>query len=97
MMKREILCQACIEKMRKLFPSDNPYPGEHIKRVIGKARQDFECDNCGQPVATGDECMCFSIYKDGGYLEWEYVFIDYERPLKGKYRFIGDNSWVLEI
>lgn len=73
-MKREILCDKCELDMRDLFPTSKPYPGEHVKFLNGKAKKDFMCDQCGQPIKAGDNCAAMSIWADYGgipYYVWE--------------------------
>jgi hypothetical protein len=79
-MKREILCPDCKTKMQKLFPTSNPYPGEYIKFVDGRAKKDFLCDGCVniRPIKEGDICTAFSIWSENGgipYFPWESDFI----------------------
>ena len=73
-MKRQIVCNKCKSKLRKLFPTDTPYPGEHVKFVAGKAKSVFMCDHCGCTINATDNCFSFSIWADYGgvpYHEWE--------------------------
>jgi hypothetical protein len=77
-MKREILCPACAAEMCKAFP-DNPYPGEHVKFQGGKAKSDYRCDQCGEPINAEEDCACMSIWADyggGPYYPWEKEFIE---------------------
>lgn len=80
-MKREIICEKCEGETRKLFPNANPYPGEHVKFVKGKAKKDLICDSCADELTAileGDDCCAFSIWADYGgipYYEWEHEFI----------------------
>ena len=77
-MKREILCKFCKFEIRKLFPTDTPYPQEHVKFVNGHAKQDFICDSCGTEISKSDPCTAFSSWAEYGgiqYYEWEYEFI----------------------
>ena len=78
-MKRQIVCNKCKDSLRKLFPTDMPYPGEHVKLVKGKAKKDFMCDRCGCDINATDNCWAVSIWADYGgipYYEWEdeYLF-----------------------
>ena len=77
-MKQQIICPKCKDESRKLFPTDTPYPGEHVKFVKGEALKDYRCDGCGEVIKTGDECSAFSIWADHGaqpYYPWEKDFI----------------------
>lgn len=77
-MKREILCPDCKKELRKTFPSDTPYPGEHVKFVEGKALNEYVCDQCDKEIHIGDPCFAFSSWADYGgipYYEWEGEFI----------------------
>ena len=78
-MKREILCQSCEEKVRKLFPVESPYPGEHIKLVNGKSLKNMVCDGCDKFIIEGEAVCAFSIWADYGgvpYYSWESDFIE---------------------
>ena len=78
-MKRELLCPACTVKARKLFPTDTPYPGEHVKFVSGKALYGFTCDKCGCPIKEETPCNALSIWADYGgapYSKWENDYIE---------------------
>lgn len=80
-MKREILCSKCEPELRALFPTDTPYPGEHVKFVNGKANKDLICDQCGQPIKTNDNCVAMSMWADYGgipYYEWEPEYLRME-------------------
>ena len=80
-MKREILCPKCQEKVRKLFPTDTPYPDEHVKFVVGTAKRDFICDNCTTPIFISEDCCAFTIWADHGrqpYKEWEHDYLTTE-------------------
>ena len=80
-MKREIVCSKCRGELIKLFPTDSPYPMEHIKFVDGKARKEFICDNCGFNINTTENCTAMSIWADHGrvpYIEWEPEYL-YDR------------------
>lgn len=77
-MKREILCPECFVKMRKLFPTDTPYPGERVKFVPGRALYGFNCDSCGNNIKEASPCNAVSIWADYGgvpYSEWENNYI----------------------
>lgn len=73
-MKREIVCITCREKLLKLFPTDKPYPLEHVKFVDGIAKKGFVCDQCGREINEAENCTACSIWADYGgvpYFEWE--------------------------
>lgn len=77
-MKQEIICEKCLPELRTLFPTSNPYHGEHVKFVSGKARKDFFCDHCGKEITATSKCTAFSIWADHGgipYYNWESEFI----------------------
>ena len=77
-MKREIVCPKCELKLRKLFPKESPYPGEHVKFINGLASIDFICDQCGEPILTKNECAAVSFWADYGgipYFEWEEDYL----------------------
>lgn len=46
-LKREIFCPKCAQAARTQFPTEQPYPGEHVKFVPGFAKSPFRCDHCG--------------------------------------------------
>lgn len=78
-MKREILCVWCRPNVRELFPTDNPYPGEHVKFVDGTAKMDRICDQCGCPIEAGQTCTAFSSWADYGgipYFPWESGYLE---------------------
>lgn len=78
-MKQAIVCEKCRVELRTLFPTDTPYSGEHVKFVDGKARNNFVCDWCGQPVGAGSNCTAFSSWADYGgvpYYDWESKYIE---------------------
>ena len=71
-MKREIICKNCEPDYRQLFPVESPYPGEYIKFVNGKARENMTCDFCGTPIKKNKSCCAVSMYTDQiPYFEWE--------------------------
>lgn len=77
-MKQEIVCPECKAKLREMFPSDNPYPGEHVKFTDGIAKKDYRCDNCDTPIKKDTLCTAFSVWADHGrvpYYPWENNFI----------------------
>lgn len=80
-MKREVLCKDCAVQMRKMFPNDSPYPGEHVKFVNGKSKVQCICDRCSKPINPGDEICAFSSWADYGgvpYSEWEDEYLEKE-------------------
>ena len=77
-MKQQIVCKKCEPSLRKLFPTDTPYPGEHVKFVSGKAKRDFLCDRCGCDINATDSCHAVSTWADYGgipYYEWETEYL----------------------
>lgn len=84
-MKREILCPKCAISTRKRFPTDTPYPGEHIRFVHGTALKNYICDGCTEKhyIQEGAPCTAFSIWADYGgepYRQWEDEFIKITKP-----------------
>ncbi len=78
-MKKEIICMECKKKTRKLYPTDTPYPGEHVKFLVGKALDDFRCDQCNKDIFIDERCCAFSIWADYGgqpYHNWEKEFVE---------------------
>lgn len=78
-MKQQIVCMDCKKTLRSLFPTDTPYPGEHVKFIDGKALDKYHCDHCDKDINVGDECCAHSIWADHGgqpYYSWEKDFID---------------------
>lgn len=79
-MKQQILCPACRKETRERFKTDNPFPGEHIKFVDGKAVKDFVCDHCDKKIDKASPCCAYSIWADSGaqpYYEWEHDYLNY--------------------
>ena len=78
-MKREIICLKCEKELKELHGSANPYPGEHLRYVEGKAVDDYVCDQCGISIKKDSLCCCYSIYTDYGgqpYYGWEEEYIN---------------------
>ena len=78
-MNCQIICETCYTKVRNRYPTDSPYPGEHIKFVHGLASKDFICDLCGLALPTACDCTAYTIWADHGgqsYSPWEdrYIF-----------------------
>jgi len=77
-MKREILCPECAREVRRLYPTDNPYPGEGVRFVVGNALADCNCDRCNADIKTTGACVAFSIFTTDGripYFAWEHNFV----------------------
>ena len=77
-MKRQIVCVPCRKALRKLFPTDTPYPQEHVKFVDGKAKDEFLCDSCGEAIFLAQECTAVTFWADHGaqpYSEWEGDYV----------------------
>jgi len=73
-MKREILCESCAPKVRKLaLPSE---PGEGYAAVPGKLKASCQCDYCSQPLNAGDSAVASSMYIDGRYYPWEEDYLN---------------------
>ena len=78
-MKQEIVCSSCRKELRELFPTDTPYPMEHVKFVDGRAKADYLCDQCGDEILPFQHCTAFSIWADHGtqsYYEWEDKYVE---------------------
>lgn len=93
-MKQDILCIKCAEERRGLFPTDNPFPGEHIKFVFGTAKIECLCDGCVKykEIHTGERCCAFSLWTDFGgvpYHQWERNFINPENGKEPKDQIQG--------
>lgn len=57
----------------------NPYPGEHVKMVRGKALYGKICDSCGKPIPAGSLCSAVSMWADYGgipYYSWENEYME---------------------
>ena len=77
-MKQEIICKTCYPELKETFPSDNPYPGEHVKFVEGTAKLYMTCDHCNSAIIFGEECYAFTIWADYGgqpYFPWEDKYL----------------------
>jgi hypothetical protein len=86
-MKQEIICKECLPNLQTLFPTDNPYPGEHVKLVEGKAKNNFICDQCGKEIVAEDKCVAFSVWADYGgvpYYNWEGKYLSNFKIIKGR-------------
>lgn len=77
-MKREILCESCAPKVRKLVlpPLE---PGVGYTAVPGKLKASCQCDFCSQPLNAGDSAVASSIYIDGRYYSWEGDYVEEEK------------------
>lgn len=78
-MKQEIVCPGCTAELQNLFPTADPFPGEHVKFVDGEALSPYMCDQCGAQIDQGDKCTAFSIFTDHGaqpYYEWEHEYLE---------------------
>ena len=78
-MVRKILCKKCEADSKKLFPTESPYPGEHVKFVTGLAKRDMMCDDCGKDIIEEENICGFSIFADYGgipYYPWEEDYLN---------------------
>ena len=78
-MKREIVCSRCEPGLRKLFPVESPYPGEHVKFVCGPSLIQCVCDSCGHDIKVAEKVCAFSAWADYGgqpYFEWEDEYVE---------------------
>ena len=74
-MKKEILCPTCAFGAKQLFPIDKPYPGENVRFVYGKAKNQYHCDHCMQSIHPLDLACAFTIFLDGEKPEWETEYL----------------------
>ena len=83
-MKREIICQTCEPKLRKLFniephkTTSTPYPNEHVKMIGGSAMFSYVCDHCNAPIRQREFCFAVSIWNDrhpNDHFPWERDYI----------------------
>ena len=85
-MTQQILCiPKCRDEVRALFPTDDPYPGEHVKFLDGTALKNFICDSCNVRINLGDKCCAHSIWADHArvpYYPWEENFIQIKEEVK---------------
>jgi len=74
--KQEIVCHPCAAKLRAMFPTAEPYPGETVKFAEGIARDDFVCDQCGEPLDLGQHVVAFSISStERPYFPWQAAYM----------------------
>lgn len=85
-MKREILCVECAANCRRHFGSNNPYPGEWIQQVVGKAAVEMRCDDCGRPIVKGQAAVAQTIITKPINPEkpvgWEFSYLEDLKPIK---------------
>jgi hypothetical protein len=76
-MKRQILCPECAKRTRALFPTDNPYPGEHVRFVVGNAKMVFVCDTCNKELRKNAPCVAVSMWHEdrNPWYAWEQDYI----------------------
>lgn len=77
-MVRKLICDTCYTELRNRYPTNSPYPGEHIKFIHGLALNDYICDLCGLKLQVGDDCTAFTIWSDWNaqpYAPWEDGYI----------------------
>lgn len=74
-MKREILCELCVKKVKRLvLPSE---PGEYVKFMSGTLRSSCVCDNCNVGLNVGEPVSAMSMWTDRiPYEEWEHKFVE---------------------
>jgi hypothetical protein len=73
-MNKQIICETCYIDVRNRYPTDSPYPGEHIKLVHGLALNDYICDLCGAILPVGCDCTAYTIWTND-YAPWEECYI----------------------
>ena len=74
-MRRDIICLKCYNEIKN-FPKFN---GEYRKFIIGKAKNDYLCDTCGnqKKIYKGDTCVAYSLYTvRTPYYSWEDEYIE---------------------
>jgi len=81
-MKQEIICLSCAADSLKRYKalgegeSVEPWPGEFVQHVPGKALDDYRCDYCGDDIKSGAECCARGNYLRGGNIDgWWVDFI----------------------
>ena len=86
-MKREINCPECLPNTSKyrglcFVPVSgtivDPYPGEKMKVVKGKAKFAMFCDSCAKKIEENQECFAISIWSEYSsipYRPWESTYI----------------------
>jgi len=83
-MNKQIICKICYVDVRDRYPTDSPFPGEHIKFVHGLALNDYICDLCGCSLLSDCNCTAYTIWADRGrqpYSPWEHDYL-YEMQVK---------------
>lgn len=76
-MKREIICVTCSNLVKeRCGDSLNPYPGEYLKFVDGRAIRTCKCDHCGVAINALEKCCAYSVSTNKApYYEWEHEYI----------------------
>lgn len=86
-MKREILCLSCSTTAREIALSTRPkdsrgmpldYPGEHVKRTVGRSIRHLLCDMCCTEITPGQEIAAVSTWSDysgSPYYPWESEYL----------------------
>lgn len=65
-MKQELLCEQCAIKLRKLFPTDQPYPGEFVDFKHGIVQKpNLVCDDCTVSLERGSRAIAYSNWVHG--------------------------------
>jgi len=83
-MNQQIICESCYADVRKRYPTNSPFPGEHIKFMHGLASKDYFCDLCGRDLPVACDCTAYTLWSDRGrqpYSPWEHNFL-YEMEVK---------------
>lgn len=80
-MKREIVCEDCIETVKGLFPGFKlPFKNELMKVVWGRLKDWAICDDCGEDMAPEEKAFALSFWlkSRNDYYPWEseYLTID---------------------
>lgn len=76
-MKQDIMCITCRDESKKRYgDSLEPYPGEYLKYVNGRAIGQYKCDHCGKKINPLEQCCAYSVStKNAPYFPWEHKYI----------------------
>ena len=94
-MKREIFCAGCSLEMRDLFPTNEPYPGEHVKFEVGLARLSSQ----GKPVWPIQTGWITASFISHGHMTTSYqpmirLFFIWPTWGRGLWKLLADQSPV---
>lgn len=76
-MTRKILCPICLDDCKKRFGNSlEPFTGEYLKYVDGRAMRPYKCDHCGEKIKALEWCCAYSISaRNTPYFSWEHEYI----------------------